>query len=222
MNCEEVRELLPAYVVGKLERDEVQAVEEHIRAGREHDDELVELRATVFALDRFADDLRQEAPVPIDARRPQLHTEPRKVAWLGRLSVLPAWPLAAAAVVVLAVLGLGVLASGLTDGDGSKQVTLLVEGAPGQSVSLTGATDAAQVSVTMSGFERLPSDRAYQLWAIRDEQWLRIGVCNTNAAGGWTGNFDFTVRPGEQIALTVEPAGGSVNPTTAPILTSKS
>ena len=55
MNCEQARELRPAYALGALEPDETRDVEAHLRAGHEHDEELVELRATVFALDRFAD-----------------------------------------------------------------------------------------------------------------------------------------------------------------------
>ena len=47
MNCEQARELLPAYLLGALDVDETREVEAHLRAGHEHDDELVELRATV-------------------------------------------------------------------------------------------------------------------------------------------------------------------------------
>ena len=57
MNCEDIRELLPAYVLGALEHEEHDMVEDHLRLGREHDQELAELRATVFAMDRF---LRKE------------------------------------------------------------------------------------------------------------------------------------------------------------------
>jgi len=75
-------------------------------------------------------------------------------------------------------------------------------------------------SVFMAGFTRLPQAQAYQLWAVRDGVWLRIGICNTNEQGGWMGDFEFSVRAGEQIALTIEPAKGSEKPTSEPLLAS--
>jgi anti-sigma-K factor RskA len=72
----------------------------------------------------------------------------------------------------------------------------------------------------MAGFTRLPEAQAYQLWAVRDGVWLRIGICNTNEQGGWMGDFQFSVREGEQIALTIEPAEGSEKPTSEPLLAS--
>ena len=56
MTCDEVRELLPAYALDLLEGGELEAVEAHLHAGREHDEELVELRATSFALDRLGEE----------------------------------------------------------------------------------------------------------------------------------------------------------------------
>ena len=64
MNCEEISELLPAYVLGALDPDEIEAIEAHLRAGHEHDAELVDLRATVFAMDRY-----QEAIAPAPSAR---------------------------------------------------------------------------------------------------------------------------------------------------------
>jgi hypothetical protein len=64
MTCDEVRELLPAYALGLLEGDELEAVEAHLRAGREHDDELVELRATSFALEMLDEEAPYSAELP--------------------------------------------------------------------------------------------------------------------------------------------------------------
>ena len=52
MNCYEVSELLPAYALGALEPDEVKLIEVHLNQGQDHDEELLELRMTLFALDR--------------------------------------------------------------------------------------------------------------------------------------------------------------------------
>jgi anti-sigma factor RsiW len=217
MNCEDVRELLPAYVLGALGAAEFFAVEEHLRLGHEHDEELVELRATVFALDRFAD---EEALAPAAVSLP----EPGKLAnkrHVGRIRSLAVWQVAIAAAVLIAVFGLGWLTAGLA-GEKSGQVQFLLQGTNGEVMTVSGATSSGLVTVTMKGFQQLSSEQAYQIWAIRDGKWLRIGTCNTNYEGGWTGEFHFGMHTGEQIALTVEPAGGSQSPTSEPLLLSKS
>ena len=223
MNCEEVRELLPAYLLGALERDEVDVVETHLKLGHEHDDELVELRATVFALDRFADERSFDAVAAPGQPKVVQRTSPLRLRGLpGWPTFDRAWPVAVAAVIILAIFGAGWFVGQIAGDRGEQDVTVLVQGADGKLVSLQGGTTQDRVAVTMAGFERLPSDRVYQLWAVRNGEWLRIGVCNTNAEGGWQGEFPFTVKPGEQVALTVEPPGGSERPTTEPLLISRS
>jgi anti-sigma-K factor RskA len=206
MNCEEVRELLPAYVLGALDADELEVVEAHLREGREHDEELVELRATVFALDSLGDE-----PGLAPAR-------PRLESSLAARTRPALWQVGAAAVLLLAVFGAGWLAADLVATGSSEEVSIFLQGSEGQIVDFQWSDAADSVTVTMAGFERLTDGRAYQLWAIRDGAWLRIGVCNMDDQGGWKGDFDFTIRSGEQVALTIEPEGGSTVPTSPPIL----
>jgi anti-sigma-K factor RskA len=223
MNCEEVSELLPAYVLGALDGDEVDAVEAHLRTGHEHDDELAELRLTVFALDRFADERSLEV-----ANAPRRSWLPRLISptgWQGPMSwlaSLPARRVAMAAAVVLAVFASGWFVARVTGGHTGQNVSVLVQGAGGEAVSLNAATSQDNVRVTMAGLQRLPSDRVYQMWAIRHGEWLRIGICNTDAQGAWQGKFPFTISPGDRVAVTVEPSGGSEHPTSTPLLISNS
>jgi anti-sigma-K factor RskA len=220
MNCNETRELLPAYVLGALEDDELAEVEAHLRAGHEHDDELGELRATVFALDRYADPESLEEPArPVELARP-----PRSGSAIGTgkarpFASQPAWRYAMAAAAAIAIFAAGWLVAGSGSG-GGQDVSLALQGAGGQTVSLSGNTSDDRVAVTMAGFAPLPSDSVYQFWAIRGDTWVRIGVCHPDASGGWKGEFPFAIRSGERIALTVEPAGGSDTPTSAPVLIS--
>jgi anti-sigma-K factor RskA len=223
MNCEQARELLPAYLLGALEVDETQEVEAHLKAGHEHDEELVELRATVFALDRFADERalegeRRAARPPLTFRT---QGTARGTGLRGWLTFAPVWRTTAiAASLAIAIFAAGWLASGLGSDSPKHDVSLAIRGSGGQSVSLSGATSEQRVAVLMSGFERLGSDRVYELWAIRDGIWSRIGVCNPQEDGTWSGEFPFAIRSGEQIALTIEPSGGSDAPTSPPVLLS--
>ena len=56
---------------------------------------------------------------------------------------------------------------------------------------------------------------------MRDGRWLSIGTFNANAAGGWQGDFDFALQSGDEIAVTVESAGGSERPTSDPLMTTR-
>jgi anti-sigma-K factor RskA len=207
MNCDDVRELLPAYALGALDADEAPGVEAHLRECREHDAELAELRATVFALDRYAD----EADLGVSDRAPG----GGGLAVVGRLRQ---WQMAIAAVLLILVFGAGWLASDLA-GNETRDVTIAIQGGSGERLTLQDS-GRESVTVSMAGFTRLPEAQAYQLWAVRDGVWLRIGICNTNEQGGWMGDFQFSVREGEQIALTIEPAEGSEKPTSEPLLAS--
>ena len=213
MSCDEISELLPAYVLGALDVEEFEAVEAHLREGHEHDEELVELRATVFALDRFGEDVALESP-------PQSMSLPtERSRRLSRTGRPPVWLAAVAAAVVLAVFGAGWLIGDLVDGSG-QGISIEVQGADGRHLVLDAGSGTDSVTVTMAGFDRLSDDQQYQIWAIRDGEWQRIGNCNTNPRGWWRGDFTFTVQPGEQVAVTIEPTGGSPTPTSEPIFIS--
>ncbi|MGE0135226.1 MAG: anti-sigma factor [Dehalococcoidia bacterium] len=224
MSCEELRDLLPAYALGILEADEHAAVEAHLASCPEHEAELVDLRATTLALD-----LLREEP----AASPSLH---QRIAAItpgtsaeappgNRPHSRPRWWLAAAAAVaLLAVFASGWAARAVVDDDGplpaasEVRYAYALQGGDGEFVGFTGVEGASTVTVTMAGLERLPDDHRYRLWAIRDGQWLRIGQCNTNAQGGWRGDFDFALTAGEQLAVTIERTTADPQPPGDPIL----
>jgi hypothetical protein len=235
MTCNEVRELLPAYALGLLEGDELEAVEAHLRAGREHDDELVELRATIFALEM----LDEEAPYSAGLRgriqgitagatdsergTPSL-TLPQRGGGIGR-RMRPRWWLPAAAVLgLLLMFGAGWAAHATFDSRGSSgaQYAYALQGADGQFVSFMADEGSDHVSVTMAGLPRLTDGRLYRLWAIRDGEWVRIGQCNTDRQGGWVGDFAFSLQGDDQVAVTVEAPSADPQQHGTPILSSQS
>ena len=61
MTCEEIRDLIPGYVLNALEPSEMDRVDEHLLTCREHDEELVDLRATGMSL-ALLDEAAQPSP----------------------------------------------------------------------------------------------------------------------------------------------------------------
>lgn len=115
MRCEEVQELIPAYVLGALDGDDRERVEEH---AAECPRCAAELRDGLQAMASVASSLPQEEPSrglrerifrslpPQDVRRQE--------AKAGRLLRLPRWSPAAVAAVVATLAIAGVLATNLT------------------------------------------------------------------------------------------------------------
>jgi anti-sigma-K factor RskA len=66
----------------------------------------------------------------------------------------------------------------------------------------------------------LPDDRTYQLWIVRGQQVTSAGLGPAgSAAGGRWSRLVEGVRPGDVVAVSVEPSGGSAQPTTTPLVT---
>lgn len=229
MTCEEIRELLPAYALGLLDADENAAVEAHLLECREHDAELVDLRATGFALDLLSDDI--EVSPGLAERVANIPTSSAPVTLGTPPTSKPRWWLAAAAVAALfAVFGGGWLAHATFDDEADSpppaavelRYTYALHGAGSELVRFSGIEGDDTVTVIMSGLERLSDGQLYRLWAIRDGEWLPIGQCNTNAEGGWVGDFVFSLLPTDELVVTIEAPSADPQPRAEPILRSQS
>jgi anti-sigma-K factor RskA len=168
-----------------------------------------ELKARVLAA---ADRTPQKPPKLI----PFSGTTPARRRW-ARLSA------AAAAVVVVAggAIGIGTL---LGDDEPGLQPTVVqvfeagdahvaeVETSHGP---LRVATSAgkAEMAVDTSDLVDLDSAHVYQLWSIQDGSPVSVGVLDDPSTGA---AMDMPAA-GTEVAITVEPAGGSERPTTDPI-----
>lgn len=83
----------------------------------------------------------------------------------------------------------------------------------GEAVALLTEDDAVLLA---AGLPELPADRAYQLWTLRDGGALPAGVLDVE--DGAVRAVAEGYRPGDGLAVTVEPAGGSEQPTTEPVV----
>jgi hypothetical protein len=65
--------------------------------------------------------------------------------------------------------------------------------------------------VSTSGMASLPSSRVYQVWVMSPSGARSAGLMYGSSL------LASSVRPGDRIGITVEPAGGTTQPTTTPV-----
>lgn len=129
-------------------------------------------------------------------------------------------PLAAAAVAACAAIGLGVWANELhsrLDDATSAIQALPLRGASG-SVLITGNDRATLVLV---GLPRAPAGKTYEAWVLRGSAAQPAGLFPGTAATTVL-HLRRRVPSGARVGVTLEPAGGSLRPTTTPLVTSAS
>jgi len=259
MNCAEVEELLSGYVLDALEPHEMDDIDEHLATCREHDDEIVDLRATGMALALLEESqpsahLRDRVravtgpvPVPLPLRGAEsADPDPFDLdagldgglddgldARLGAIAPPPAvrrmnrggawWFMGAAAAIALVMFAAGWYTGMQTTPNPTALIRYSYEmrGPQGEIVRFAGIEGSERVTVTMDGLQAQPDGHQYQVWAIRDGKWISLGHCNTNTRGWWKGDFEFTLRSGEEVAVTIEPTGGSPKPSAPAILRTK-
>jgi anti-sigma-K factor RskA len=101
----------------------------------------------------------------------------------------------------------------------SPQVTLLSKSTTRGGVATVVLSAARhQLAVVTSGLPALPPGRVYQLWLIGKTTTTSAGLLPAANAGQTPPVLASGVVKGDTLGLTVEPAGGSAQPTTTPIL----
>ena len=80
------------------------------------------------------------------------------------------------------------------------------------------AADRHELAVVTTGLPALPSGQVYQLWLIGKPKTVSAGLLPAAKNGQTPAVLATGVVKGDTLGLTVEPAGGSAQPTTTPIL----
>jgi anti-sigma-K factor RskA len=246
VNCDEIEELLGAYALDALPPDEAAAVAAHLAGCPEQAATARELRAASLALQSLPDALppppalrsrvlEAVAREPRERAAPAPATSPRdRLTWRTQQSPsnirrFPtyAWG-ALAAALVIAIGGLFAwnitLRNRLDDRLDASRATAV---APLQGAGAGGGTvlyfaDRHKAVVIGADMPAPDAGKTYQLWAVGDDgQPKSIGLMQPDAAGRTNAVVDFDRDATGTLAITVEPAGGSDQPTSAPVFTAK-
>lgn len=135
------------------------------------------------------------------------------------------WLAAAAAAVAIAVGGIAWSPWSGTDTSPYDQVVAAADSATvtnvkgGTTAKVVYSRQLGRSAISVTGLPSLPDDKTYQLWYAGSDQSFRgAGVFDTDAAGTASAILDGDVNTAAAVGLTVEPAGGSAQPTTEPIM----
>jgi anti-sigma-K factor RskA len=88
----------------------------------------------------------------------------------------------------------------------------------GGSATVVESRARGQAAITLSGLAALPAGKAYQLWFMSTGDTRSAAVVTASAAKSGTQVLADDLGDTASVAITVEPAGGSARPTTAPVM----
>ena len=236
MNHKRFDEVKDAYVLGALPEQERRELEEYLAAHPERQAEIDKLDnvASLIALSppeqEPSPELRRSIMAVVEAQRPPARTR----SWLAGVRELLSvrnLALGAAALLVIGLFSWNMLLQGQVQ-DLQGQVASLQDSQESRMVALagTGAAQRAEAEVILlkdhkavlmaEDMPRVPENKTYQIWVIEDDVPQPSGLFE---ADGDTvaAVVEKPLDEDDVIAITIEPNGGSQQPTTDPMLTAK-
>jgi anti-sigma-K factor RskA len=241
VHSQDLHLLTGAYAVDALTADELAEFERHLDRCPSCAEEVSGLRETAA---RLAMATAVEPPpgmraqvleaagrvrqLPPAGTRVLVTGKPRRLKRLRRLPRPIAVTAMAAVIVVLAVLqvdtrhqleqaqaGNRAVASVLAAGDA--QIELGSASVGGTVTAVVSRQDRAAV-ITAAGLPAQADAQVYQLWVVSAAGFRSAGLLPGSDGGATSPVLADDVKPGDQLAITVEPAGGATHPTTKPIV----
>ncbi len=222
MTCDEVDELLGAYSLGALPDNEMKDVRDHLASCQQHEgvqDMLAAGRSLAFEPEerdppkslkaRIMREVRGETSVGT-VQRPR--DDSGIFSWLRPATFQPAL----IAVLFVAVIGLAVWVAVLQSSTDDAFVRTL-GGDSNAAGQLVVVSDENLAVLSIEGLEPLASDRTYQAWTITDGVTESAGILPVENG---TVSVAFPLDPSvvDSVAITIEPLGGSSQPTSDPVL----
>jgi anti-sigma-K factor RskA len=168
---------------------------------------------------------RQLSPEVREMPRPRMR--PAGGPWLPRLAV------AVAAAAVAAAVALGVVQSStqhqLSQAQAENRSVAAVLAAPdarlavrrtsvGGLATVVASQSRHALIISTAGLPALSGGKVYELWFLAGQTARRAGLLPPPSAGRTAPLLASGLQPGDAVALTVEPAGGTSQPTTTPIV----
>jgi anti-sigma-K factor RskA len=217
----DLHELVAAYALNALDDDDRAAFEEHLADCEQCAVALAELRDTAAALAYVPetaappDALRARILDTARAERPNvvpIHRAARRSWGLGAVAAV-----AIAAAVALAIWNVS-LHNSLDDQRNANRTftTVSLSGAQG---NLAVAGSGSAVLFTC-GLGQAPAGKTYEAWVLTGGKAARAGEFQ-GASGCVAVPLARSVPSGSKVAVTVEPSGGSDQPTSTPIIQSE-
>jgi anti-sigma-K factor RskA len=245
----DIHTLTGAYAADALSADERRFFEAHLAECDACAQEVAELQATAAMLGAASfeppppslrdavlaeiDQVRQEPPAVPATGAPADEAAPRGAMARAMRRWTTDLALPAAAVVVIAVLGLSAVVANLTSrlGEVETQATQLTdvlaaadaqlvtaEGPGGSQARVVVSASRGEAVFVASGMDPAPHEHTYELWLIDDSGATPAGLFDVDERGRatrvMTGDLGSTLA----IGVTVEPEGGSPQPTTDPVM----
>lgn len=92
--------------------------------------------------------------------------------------------------------------------------------ADGGAATVHWSASVGEAVLVSDGLPRLTDDQTFEMWLVRDGTPVAAGIFDADGDAA-TAQLAGALQPGDVVAVTVEPAGGSPSgaPTSAPILT---
>ncbi|HWE80291.1 MAG TPA: anti-sigma factor [Gaiellaceae bacterium] len=216
MDAETLHELSAAYALDALDDAERESFEQHLAGCERCRADVADFSSVsgslAFAVEPAVPPPALKERILVAARAERPNVVPLRPRW--------AYPVAAvAAVAACAVVGLGLWNISLHDrlgGEGGQAI---------QRVAVSGASNSFVVysghsaGLVLSGVDSAPSGKTYEAWVIHGKTTSPAGLF---AGGRRTTYVPLTrrVAKGSIVAVTLEPAGGSAQPTTKPFVVS--
>lgn len=227
---DELRALLGAFALGALDEDERAQVETFVLRDRDARAELHQLEHAVAWLghasprpsaaswavvrDEMARDTAPDAEGTEDAETAAAPVVPITAARTARRRS-PWYAVAAVAAGIALVLGIALATRG-TDATNPNRTTTVALAAPNGTTAVTARVRSdGQGRIVTSSLPAAPTGHVYQLWATTS---TRKPMRSAGLLGRDPTARAIRIPPRSvQVAISVEPAGGSVAPTTAPV-----
>jgi anti-sigma-K factor RskA len=251
MNNERFEDLKDAYVLGALPEEERLSFEDYLAAHPERQAEIEELGAVAGLLalspqeQEPSPELRSRVMEVVEAEAEPRNVRERSVsARIGDYLSFRSLALGAAALLVVGLLAWNVLLQGqvqdlqgqVEDAQGQVQdlqrQVEVAKSQQSQTIKLEGtwaeqgadaevaSIDKNQIILVAENMPSVPEDKTCQIWVIKGDVPKPSGLFRPD--GNMTATpITNSITKGDVIAVTVERAGGSKKPTSAPVLSAK-